>query len=72
MTKFLLFVAVVGVIWFLVRATRRRPAPPPDHSSAGAMVSCARCGVHFPAAESFRLEGLDYCSEEHRRLGAGS
>lgn len=70
MAKLLVFVAVIALIWFVARASRRKPEAPP--AATEHMVGCAHCGVHFPAAESFRADGADYCCEEHRRLGAGS
>jgi len=32
------------------------------------MTSCAHCGLHFPASEAVRADGLDYCSPAHVRL----
>jgi len=32
------------------------------------MASCAHCGLHFPASEAVRADGLDYCSPGHVRL----
>jgi len=32
------------------------------------MSSCAHCGLHFPASEAVRADGLDYCSPAHVRL----
>ncbi len=71
MAKFLLFLAVIAVIYFFVRAANRRSKPPASAAKPEAMVRCAHCGVHFPGAEALTLDGRDYCSEEHRRLGAG-
>jgi uncharacterized protein len=34
------------------------------------MAQCAHCGVHFPASEAVRADGLDYCSPAHVRLPA--
>jgi uncharacterized protein len=71
LAKFLLFLAVIAVIYFVVRAANRRGKPPTAGANPESMVRCAHCGVHFPSAEAVTLEGRDYCSEEHRRLGAG-
>ncbi len=71
MAKFLLFLAVVAAIYFIVRASNRRAKPPAAAPGPESMVRCAHCGVHFPGAEALSAGGRDYCCEEHRRLGAG-
>jgi len=70
--KFLLFIAVLAVIYALVRASNRRTKPPPEARMPEAMAQCAHCGVHFPGAESVRDGERDYCCEDHRRLGVRS
>ncbi len=72
MAKFLLFVAVLAVVFWLVRASNRRSKPPPAARGPEAMAQCAHCGVHFPGAESVTENGRDYCCDEHRRLGIRS
>ena len=72
MAKFLLFIAVLAVIYALVRASSRRGKPPPEAQAPEAMTQCAHCGVHFPNTESVRDGGHDYCCEDHRRLGVRS
>jgi uncharacterized protein len=70
MTKFLLFVAVLAVIYMLLRASKRpKPPPPPAKAPDEAMAQCARCGVHFPLNEAVGEAGRVFCSEDHRRLG---
>jgi len=68
--KFLLFIAVLAVIYALVRASNRRSKTPPAARTPEAMAQCAHCGVHFPRNESVREAEQDYCCEDHRRLGA--
>jgi uncharacterized protein len=70
--KFLLFLAVIAVIYALVRASKRRSKPPPATGAPEAMAQCAHCGVHFPVAESVRDAERDYCCEDHRRRGLRS
>ena len=61
--KYLLVLAVVFVAIWLWRKNRRdemrsRPPPPPATPAVGApqaMVRCAHCGLHLPAAEVLRL-----------------
>lgn len=70
MTKFLLFVVVLAVIYLLLRASKRpRPPPPEAKAAEEAMAQCAHCGVHFPLNEAVAEAGRVFCSEDHRRLG---
>ena len=72
MAKFFLFIAVLAVIYWLVRASNRRSKPPPATGAPEPMTQCAHCGVHFPRAESLSEGERDYCCEDHRRLGVRS
>jgi uncharacterized protein len=67
----LLALAVLALVWLVRRALRARGAPAaPPAQGDGALVACARCGVHLPRAEARGAEdGRQYCSEEHARLG---
>ena len=69
MTKFLLFVAVLAVIYMLLRASKRPKPPPQAKAPDEAMAQCAHCGVHFPLNEAVDEAGRVFCSEDHRRLG---
>ena len=79
MAKFLLVIALVIVVYLLVRGFRRvenqqqsaPPQSPPPHDPATGedMVRCAVCGVHLPRSESFISRGKFFCTDEHRRLG---
>ena len=70
MTKLVLFIAILAVIYLLVRASKRPKTPPPEAKAAEeAMAQCAHCGVHFPLTESVDEAGRVFCSEAHRRLG---
>jgi uncharacterized protein len=35
------------------------------------MVACAHCGLHLPRGEALEVSSRFFCSEEHRRAGAG-
>ncbi len=37
----------------------------PDETES--MACCAECGLYFPASESVRVDGRDYCSPAHAR-----
>lgn len=68
----ILAILIVVAFWLIRRAiARARKPPPPPPPREGELVRCARCGVHLPKAEARSLEGLEYCSEEHARLGPG-
>ncbi len=74
--KYLLVIVVVGVLLWLMFGSGRRarvqqqaqrpPAPPGPQ----AMLACAHCGVHLPAAEAqLDAQRRPYCSEAHRLAG---
>ena len=67
--KFLLVIAVVaGVLW-LMRSLRRPnlpPTPQPPTSQNEEMVACTQCGVHLPRSESLPGRGGVFCGEAHR------
>lgn len=67
----ILAILIVVAFWLIRRAIARARKPPPPPPREGELVRCARCGVHLPKAEARSLEGLEYCSEEHARLGPG-
>jgi len=53
------------------RPTEKRADAQAQARGSDALVRCARCGVHVPRAEAASKDGLDYCSQEHARLGVG-
>lgn len=67
MVKFLLVAIVVALgIWLLRGQRRRRQAGERPESRPQDMVTCARCGIHFPRGESIVAGGRQFCSESHR------
>lgn len=78
--KFLLWALLVAVvvIWLMrgkkASGDAQQPTQAPDAGVDGeAMIRCAHCGTYVPASESFAApSGAAYCSEEHRRLHAGT
>jgi uncharacterized protein len=77
MSRFLFWIALALLVYFALRSKLRdaAPKPPPgpaargaDEGAAEAMACCAHCGLHFPASEAVRADGLDYCSPAHVRL----
>ncbi len=71
MSRLIVFVAVVIVVYLLLRSYRRISG----HDAGGAphpgraedMVRCIYCGVHVPRSESLQADGRYYCCEAHRR-----
>ena len=67
--KFLVLIAVVvGVLW-LMRSLRKPnlpPTPKPPQTHNEEMVACARCGVHLPRSEALPGRGGVFCGEAHR------
>ena len=69
--KYLLLIAVIAVIWWVVknrsqRPVRRSSGKPPAPEM---MVTCAHCGVHIPQSDSVVDDGRHFCSEAHRQAG---
>jgi uncharacterized protein len=65
----LLIAAIVGV-FMIVRTLlrtpgRKRPDEPGRIKQQGAMVRCARCGVHVPQFDAYRSGNRMYCSRDH-------
>lgn len=76
--KYLLVLAVIVVAIWLWRKARREelqsrtpPPPPPAPGTIAppqAMLRCAHCGLHLPAADAVRgPDGTAYCSAAHRQ-----
>jgi len=72
--KYLLLIALVAVIWWVVKNRSGRPMQRPSKTSAAPemMVICAHCGVHLPQSDSIVENGLNFCSEAHRQAAKAS
>jgi uncharacterized protein len=79
MIKYLVLLAVIALIFWLVTAKSRdtarrarREAQLQAERQAGRptedMVRCAQCGVFLPRTESIGSRGLHFCSREHERM----
>jgi uncharacterized protein len=71
----------IGLIVLLVMAVRSKlraaagprqgarrasgPTPAAAQAAPERMACCAHCGLHFPASESVRAGGRDYCCPAH-------
>lgn len=75
MSKLILLLIFIYIAYLLYKGFRRAGSArvgrdAPAQPVVERMVACARCGVHLPESESLQGEGGNFCSEEHRRLGA--
>jgi len=82
----ILFWALIGILVSIAyrslghgAASRRSTPGAARRDASEAMVACAVCGLHVPRSEAIQVAGGGasaparwFCSEEHRRLGAGS
>lgn len=74
MGKYLLLIAGVLVVYWIVRANLRRrrdrlattEAEKRDKTLTDDMVRCADCGVHLPRGDSLTVRGQFYCCAEHQ------
>lgn len=78
--KYLLVLIVIAIGLWMLNKRLRGPASKPPPTGRGpegarsskvpaAMVECAHCGLHLPAADAVREGDHLYCGEAHRRLG---
>ncbi len=71
MMKFLLLIAVLSIIvWLLARHRKQPPSNKVDPETTEKIVVCAHCRIHVPESESIESDGRHYCCDEHRKLGA--
>ena len=70
MAKFVLLLAIVVALIWLVRGGRRRAssgdAAAPLAAPKEAMVACVQCGLHLPNGDALPGRGGLFCSEAHR------
>ena len=67
MSRFILLIVIVGVIYLLLKAYFKQSSKPEIPKTAEDMVSCAQCGINQPRSESIIDNGQYYCSEAHRQ-----
>jgi uncharacterized protein len=75
--KFLIVIAVVVAVLWLMRSLRKPHLPPtpkppqavePENED---MVACVQCGVHLPRSEALPGRGGVFCGEAHRKAYEG-
>ena len=72
--KYVLLLALLALVFFVIGLRRprprepeaRKPSPPPAQTKPQAMLSCAECGMHLPADEALPGKGGVFCSTAHR------
>jgi len=79
MSRLLFWIAFAVLVVMAIRSKLRTMQVPPaeqplrrqqELAQGEQMACCAHCHVYFPASESVRADGLDYCSPAHVRLPA--
>ena len=71
MSRLIFLVAVVAVVYWLLKSYLRQPQKPAVPESSEYMVRCVQCGIHQPRSESILAGGEYFCCEAHRRDRAG-
>jgi uncharacterized protein len=72
MGKIILLLVLAFIAYVVIKgAVRRGRRPEHGATQAEHMVACRHCQVNLPTSEALLEGGHYYCSEEHRRLGAG-
>jgi uncharacterized protein len=69
--KYLILIAVVlGVLWLMRSLRKPSASAPPQKPATPAqqeeMVTCVQCGVHLPRSEALPGRGGVFCGEAHR------
>ena len=71
MTRYLLLIGLVWVVWWLwrksIRARSDTGLAPKTGRQAERMVQCAHCGVNQPVSESILADDRYYCCPAHLR-----
>ena len=73
MSRIFLLLAIVGVIVLVYRLRQIAKSKAPTRSKPipQKTVRCDYCGIHVPENEAVRLNGRNYCCEEHKTIGGG-
>ncbi len=69
MGKYLVLIAGVLLVYWIVRSSARRRIRGrcPGKTAAENMVRCAECGTYVPRGESLVANDQFYCCAEHRQ-----
>ena len=74
MSKYLLILAIVAVVYAATRGPRKMPTHTAQGKKPGLpapqnMVACARCGVHLPESDALHEGQHFFCCAAHRNQG---
>ena len=72
MSKYLLLLLVLALVYGHWRSQHRRQTPPSRNHKTPlpqAMIACAHCGLLLPQSEALQHQGQAYCCAAHRDLG---
>jgi uncharacterized protein len=67
MSRLLFLLAVIAVVYLLLKRYSKPSSRQDTPASGEDMVRCAQCGVHLPKSESILSGGNYYCCDAHRR-----
>ena len=67
MSRLIFILAVVAVVYWLLKSYLKQPPQKSSPEPSEDMVRCAQCGVHLPKSESILTGGEYFCGEAHRR-----
>ena len=74
MSRILFWLALAFLVLMALRSKLRgmrmpppqaKPQQPRELPDAEVMLCCAHCGMYYPASESVKADGRDYCSPAH-------
>jgi uncharacterized protein len=69
--RFLFFLAIAGVLWFMVKNYQRKQELSrrnrPERLAGSKIVRCAACDVHLPEQDALRDGDNWFCSQAHRQ-----
>lgn len=78
--RFVFFLLIAGVVWFMVRnyqrkqelRERRKDAETGAHLPGARIVRCKHCDVHLPQQDALREGDNWFCSQAHKQAWLAS
>jgi uncharacterized protein len=67
MSRLIFIVAVIGLVYWLLKSYRKSASQDEPSNATEDMVRCMKCGIHIPKSESLQKDGKYFCCEDHRR-----
>jgi uncharacterized protein len=66
MSRLIFIIALVAVVYWLLKSYSKKPPQKTETKVSEDMVRCSHCGVHLPKSESILAGGDFFCSDAHR------